>query len=225
MGRLGHGVGFQNRSGESAFELAHGRRRQGRAARADESKARLLGSAITVGAKQQHLMNGRRRGIPGDSVSLDRRPKRLGAESTGKHQRRAGPQRRQSGADESVDVKQGHDHQANVVGTELIMAGDIADRRHQVAVSQRHALGPAGGSARVQEQGQVFAAWRFECSSPTGRSCALQLHAPPSISGRGPDGQVQISGRTPGRHLRSWRHDQGPAAGIVQGEAETPSAL
>ena len=33
---------------------------------------------------------------------------------------------------------------------------DVAGRGHQVAVAQRHALGPAGGAAGVQHQGNVI---------------------------------------------------------------------
>ena len=72
--------------------------------------------------------------------------------------RRAGngaarPERCQERCDETVDVKQRHRVEADVLGPEAQRLGDVLRRRQQVALRQRHELGARSRARRVQQQG------------------------------------------------------------------------
>ena len=219
MGGLGHAVGLQHRSAEAFLQLVKHRRRQGRAARADEAQAAARG-VVLVGPAQENLMDRRHRGVPGDAVLRRDLPERAGGELRGNHHGPAGVQRGQRRADQAVDVKERHDDQAAVARRELIGGRDVGDRRHQVAVRERHAFGPAGGAAGVQEQGDVVRRRRRS----VGIRCGLAALPPHEdlalgIKAAFPDRNLQLARGFAGGMI-AWRHDDRLGAGVFQVEAK-----
>jgi hypothetical protein len=61
----------------------------------------------------------------------------------------------QGRGDEAVHVEQGHRAVGDVGRAEPVVRGDRPDRRHHVALQQRHLLRAPGGAAGVQQQGHV----------------------------------------------------------------------
>ena len=64
---------------------------------------------------------------------------------------------------EAMHMEQRHDQQRPVRRAQLVGCRDVGQRRRQVAVAQRHALGLAGRPAGVQEQRHIARTRRLKC--------------------------------------------------------------
>ena len=135
-----------------------------------------------------------------------------------------------AGRPPAVDVEQGHDLEAHVVGGQPQAGRHRTGRRDQVGPGQRHGLGAGGGAAGVQQQRHR----RVERSAGSGRrpGRAPTARAAPA---RSPPGRSRCSTATPARaatdttgsgqagrprRRRPAHHDDGPQPEVGQLEGQ-----
>ena len=153
-----HSVGFEHGRAKDGFHPLRHLRRQRRAARPYETQrfgARRPLVALPDPGKQKLVHSGYR-GVPSGAIVPHRPPKRERIEARRNDHRTAGVESRQRRGHQSMHVKQRHHGERNIGRTKVIGGGDVLHRSRQVAMLQRHALGPAGATARVQDQRDVI---------------------------------------------------------------------
>ena len=82
-------------------------------------------------------------------------------------------QGRQHAGDQAVNVKQRHDVEAAILGHKLQTVADVGGRRHQIALRERHDLGPRRGSRGVEHHGHIPG--QSVTAVGCGRSCQLAV--------------------------------------------------
>ena len=225
--RLGHAVGLEHRRAECRLEIVHDLRRQRRAARPDEPELGGAGGRrrARLDARQQQLMDGRHRRVPGRAEFLGGGPERQRVELARHDDRAARRQGGQRRGDQAVHVKQRHHAQRDVARAESVAARDVAGRDRQVGVRQRHALGPAGAAARMQNQRDIVDRCRrhrvgrvLNCGPACGRGPA-DAHRPRRVH-RDRQDRDAIAGGAPGLVEPVGRQQQHLGVGVVEIEAE-----
>ena len=161
MGRLGHAVGFDHRTFEHVVQLFEYGRRKRRRRGADQPQTQTLGSIrLALGAEQDGLVHGRHAGIPADLFVARLVEEFQGVEPAGAADRSALRHAGGENRDQPVDMEQRHDVQAVVAVGQLEAGGDIACRCHDIALHQRHNLGPRCGAGCVKDERLVVGAGR-----------------------------------------------------------------
>jgi hypothetical protein len=216
---LGHPVGLQHRGVQAALDLGHQLGRQRGAARAGEAQRPGTGGPLVAGAGQHHPVDGRDRRVPGRPLLAHHRPEAERVERRGHHHGAAGGQRRQRRRQQPVHVEQRHRAQRDVLRAELVGRRDVGDRGHQVAVAQRHPLGPPGGAAGVQHERDVAAARLRRLGGREGAAGGLDPEPAVGIDRR-LDEHRAIGSRRPRRRGAARRHDQRAGVHVLEVEAE-----
>ena len=117
---LGQPICFQNGCSKTFLQISQHSGRERRRTRTDKARA-VVRSTIRISALKQNLMNRGYGGIPSGAM-LAKQPPELRGGKAGRHDYGAPrSQRCQSGADQSVTVKQRHHHEASVRGCQRIM--------------------------------------------------------------------------------------------------------
>ena len=93
--------------------------------------------------------------------------------------RGAGRERGRDRGDQAVDVEQRHDVEAAVVGRQRQRGADVAGRGREVALQQRHDLGPRGRARGVQHQ-RLVVLLRRRPTRPARRRCPFGRQLEPA---------------------------------------------
>ena len=223
VARLGHAVGLQHRHAEVRLDPRHQLRARARSCRSARSAAARRRRPAALDPLEQHLVERRAGGEPGDAGARRAAARTRCGAKRARHDHACRPPT--SGAkrrgDEAVHVEERHRAVRHVVGAEAVVRGDRPRGGHQVAVEQRHLLGPAGGAARVQEQRDVV---RLR---PGSKSCA-RAHDPAARGARRPRARprrrarrrrARAARRAAPRSPRRARAEQ-PRAQVLQVEGE-----
>ena len=120
-------------------------------------------------------MHGRHRRIPVRPRFIEPGKELQRVESRWAEDAGAGVDRRRQGADQPMDMKQRHYHQATIRRAQCQGLGNIAGRGQQIALQQRHDLGPRGRARCVQHQGRIAGAGEVPGGTQPGRHDNLSL--------------------------------------------------
>ena len=119
------------------LERMEHRHRQGGRTRTDEAQRIGLDHlGIAIGARQDRLVHGRHRRVPGGLRLLHPAKEFQRVETRCATDRRTGMQAGEDRRDQTVDVEQRHDVEAAVCRCELQRAGDVAGRGQKVGVGR-----------------------------------------------------------------------------------------
>ena len=161
-------------------------------------------------------MQRRHRRIPRRAVVPRDAPERERTEFSGHDDRAAGRQRRQRRRHEAVHVKQRHHAQRHIVRRQRVAACDVARRDGEVGVLERHALGPAGAAARVQDERDVIDVGRLN-GPPAGDPGKTHRARGVHLDG---ENRHAVAGCAPRFLCPTRRQQEDTGVGVVQIKAE-----
>ncbi len=164
-------------------------------------------------------MHGRHRGVPGRAVLGCGRPEGHRVEARRDDHRAARDEGRHRRGHQPVDVEKRHDAHRRVFGRQAIRARDVLGRERQVALPQRHELGPARRPTRVQHEGYVVAVRHLGGARRLAASAALQDDPTLSVEAR-LDQQRSMRQRASRRFSGARRNDEGSGGGVLEVELE-----
>ena len=156
MGGFGHAVRFQHRNAECGFHRLHGLGCKRCAARTDEAQLADLDAIALSNARQQQLMHRGNGGIPRDAVLAHDAPEAERVKARRNDHGAAGSQRGHKGRHQSVNMEEWHHAERDVVGSEVVGLDNVADRRDQVGLFERHALRASGAAACMQNECDII---------------------------------------------------------------------
>ena len=171
-------------------------------------------------ARQKELVHRGNGGVPRDAVLANDAPEPERVESRRNDDGPAGSERGHERRHQSMHMEERHHAKRDVVGSEAVGLDDVADRRDEVGLFERHALGASGAAARMQHERDIVRRRRHRCPA---RAAGGEPHA--AIDNADVDDRYRFAGRASRVLSAILRKHQQTCLGVLEVEAKLILAI